>query len=97
MNAFRRDALRVTKNHYGQLGRRRVSIWGSETASRHEEIEFLVKVEDFSIFRTFAFLGVVSPDVGRTITFSTEHGLRREYHHSTDLTLLYPKKILRSL
>ena len=40
---------------FDQLGRRQVSIWGSATASRHQEIEFLKKFEDFSIFATTAF------------------------------------------
>ena len=53
---------------------------------------FLKKFEDFSIFVPTAILGVADRDFERPRTFSTEHGLRREYHHSTDLTLLYPEK-----
>ena len=71
-------AGRCSTSHLGQLGRRRVSIWGSETASRHQEIEFLKKIEDFSIFAPTACLGVVNSDFGAPTDFATEQGLIRD-------------------
>ena len=81
-------------SYSGQLGRRRVSTWGSETASRRQEIEFLRNSDDFAISGSWSFVGVVNPNLGTPTTFRTTHRRTRDQHHSTDLTLLYPRKLL---
>ena len=56
-----RSCRKVLYESFYQLGRRRVSIWGSETASRCQEIEFQEDFEDFSIFSPMVILGCHPP------------------------------------